>query len=1214
MDPSKPPPPAVLGGYAEEADVRAAGVPSRADLSSTSEPTDGISPAGTTQPLGAGNNNAQLYRPARRSIDRDAQPPMLGSHFERARRASAFSYLPTRESVPVQAPPDIRPAEVRPGAIRAPTLVEDHVGQSSLDSFEEGRVRHPRRRFSFNLQPSALSRFDGGRNVDTGLQQPRAVRNGGSPAGLSARESESYRPTTTPGELYQSAETRGSDFDDGDPNFLQQMGAVSDDEDQSESDHRSISRSGGPDAEEALNYASNFDAASSADDGSWRPPSNILSISLGARAANLEMADIAVRGYKSHQNSSSIDSNSDHFSSTSLESIENISETKDSSSQDRSSSGSHHISGSIGATDTDELRRPSVAAPKEPPRSNLELSMDIVCLTQNLRRASIEGSSDGVYPTPRPVPRPLTKQMKAEKAVAWPLESSSLGQLAEISKTKARRLSRHETRATRLMSQIRLISLARAKSISHHDPQASRPKLPTPSHHLPNGSSRRLHSPAVFPFFNPDDTSPNVGSLDIDDLLATQHRRSTILSSSAFPAVSPDMMARGEHLLASSGATPPRRSLRAIFTRLGDGLGSWPRTSSGPVFGGSSSWVALPEGAGVVGGGDAVNGTEIKAPSARLGPALPTHKLHQPSRLRQHFEQSSSTFSFAPSISSSLPQNEEEKLDEKPAGPDVDATLVRSGEGPPLTPNTTAAAEPPPEPPATSESRPNAKHVKHAKPPYGAEIPALNPDGDFVSLWDFCMTGPYLSVLFIVPFVSAYSFPAQSIIGYSVALSVLFSADTVVRAFTRDEFGPRTAFAALRHNAGTLAFWMDVLTSVPVVGILAAAGQLSSGLALTPAMTARFLVLIVLRLYRLGRVIRSRAVVAVTTHVWEALNIGIRATAAMYGVRNVLIYWHLLSCLYLFIGTASGFRDPWWASSMVKAELGDASKWNVFFELPKSYTFGIWTAVQNTLPMTSDFLPTGMGMQWTFFGLALGSAIISAALTGAVTAYYADESGSPASIYSRKMSEVHEYVSAKALSNELRRKIDAGFYRKYRGALFDEEDILAGLNPSLREEVCLQNCRHILESVDFFRMDKSDSRRTWMHRVLSTGVRQVVFLEKAAVYNQYDYGTTMFLLVSGYAVVKVGDIKVGYLTPNSFFGELNLVSPGPRVETIEAVTLLTCVEVSDHVVRLIADTIPEVAARIEAFRQDRLRLLMRLADGGVASTRPATEPATPNSD
>ncbi|KAJ1560645.1 hypothetical protein HK405_006392, partial [Cladochytrium tenue] len=1344
MDPSPPPPPTGVGGYAEEAVVRAAGVPSRADLSSTSEPTDGTSPAGTTEPLGASNNTAQLYRPARRSIDRDAQPPMLGSHFERARRASAFSYLPSRESVPVQAPSDIRPPEVRPGAIRAPTLVEDPVGQSSLDSFEEGRVRHPRRRFSFNLQPSALSRFDGGRNVDAGLQQPRVVRNGGSPAGLSARESEPYRATTTPGDLFLSSETRGHNINVADSDLLQQAGVVSNDE---EPGHQSIHGPNVFHTEEDFGRTGNLGAADSADEEMWKHPDHLFITSLSAEAANSKITDNAAREYTSHHSSSSVHGNSDHFSSTSLESVENNSEnqceperedkdlnvkkrlsdcidikdqsgdprgppndngadsrgdsaqwhhvmnafrelydevrremdaverllrtvdkaqaalrgsfnqhdgdgsdssgrnghenvtvgdnaphfdesqsgsleshekafcerlnsvSRDSSSQDRSSSGSHHISGSIGATDTKEPCLLSVVAPKELQRSNLELSMDIVCLTQNLRKASIAGSSDEVYPTPRPVPRPLTKQIEAEYAVAWPLESSSLSQLAEIPRPKKapRRLSRHETHAASFSS-------ARAKSNFQHDPQASRPKLPTPSHHLPHGSSRRLHSPAVFPFFNPDDTSPNVGSLDIDDLLATQFHRSTILSSSAFPAVSPDMMARGEHLLASSAVTPPRRSLKAIFTRLGEGLGSRSRAALGYVSGDSTSSVALPGGAGVVGGGDAGGRADIKAPpSTRLGPVV-THKLPQPSRLRLHFERSSSTFSFAPSIASSLPHTEEEKLDEKPAGPDVDATLVRSGEESPPTPNPTAAAErPSPEPRATSESRPNAKHVKHAKPPYGAEIPALDPDGDLVSLWDFCMTGPYLSVLFIVPFVSAYSFPSQSIMGYSVALSVLFSADTVVHAFTRDEFGPPTAAAALRRNATTPAFWLDVLTSLPVVGILAAAGRLSSGLALTQADAGRFLVLIVLRLYRLKRVIRSRAIVAVTAHVWEVLNIGIRATAAMYGVRNVLIYWHLLSCLYFFIGTASGFRDKWWGTNMVQDELGNTSNSNVFFELPNAYTFGIWTAVQNTLPMTSDFLPTGMGMQWTFFGLALSSAIISAALTGAVTAYYADESGSPASIYSRKMSEVHEYVSAKALSKELRRKIDAGFYRKYRGALFDEEDILAGLNPSLREEVCLQNCRHILESIDFFRMDKSDSRRTWMHRVLSTGVRQVVFMEKAAVYNQYDYGTTMFLLVSGHAVVKVGDIEIGYLTPNSFFGELNLISPGPRVETIEAVTMLTCVEVSDHVVRLIADTIPEVAARIETFRQDRLRLLMRLADRGIDDGRPATELAAPNS-
>ncbi|KAI9340015.1 hypothetical protein DFJ73DRAFT_845667 [Zopfochytrium polystomum] len=462
----------------------------------------------------------------------------------------------------------------------------------------------------------------------------------------------------------------------------------------------------------------------------------------------------------------------------------------------------------------------------------------------------------------------------------------------------------------------------------------------------------------------------------------------------------------------------------------------------------------------------------------------------------------------------------------------------------------------------------------------------LNPQGDLAILWDVLMLIPYIAALVIIPAVVAFPYTAQLAHTASIFFSLLFAIDTLIRITTYRLLEPLPLFATIRMNARKPGFLIDLITCIPFT-------MIAYHFDLSEVNASKFLAVKLLRLHRINSLLHVRPLFLIVTRLQLILNIGASAAAVISVLVALLVFFHLQACLTFWMGSSNGFSEKWWTTKKVLSELPVEPQSAPWWQ---AYTFGIWSAVSNILPVTSTFFPTSSTMQWTFLLLAALNAGLSAALTGSVAAFYSAESGSMDARYRKKMDELTEYLSAQKLSDELQQRMSQSIQAKYQGKMFDEASILAGLNPSLRKEVSLHNCGHILEKIDFLQLPADDPRKSWLMRQLSVGLRNRVFVRNETIYKQHSHGTSLFMIIEGYAIVRLGGMRVGHLTPGSYFGELGLIAPGPRFETVIAITQVTCMELDRQAIGDVLEDIPEISRSMNQLRLERIKVIDELCE------------------
>ncbi|KAJ1540603.1 hypothetical protein HK405_011220, partial [Cladochytrium tenue] len=107
-------------------------------------------------------------------------------------------------------------------------------------------------------------------------------------------------------------------------------------------------------------------------------------------------------------------------------------------------------------------------------------------------------------------------------------------------------------------------------------------------------------------------------------------------------------------------------------------------------------------------------------------------------------------------------------------------------------------------------------------------------------------------------------------------------------------------------------------------------------------------------------------------------------------------------------------------------------------------------SIANNVPVTSDGKFMTAEMLWVSLFYILAGACLSAACVGSITAFYSNENNSAATKFTKKLDETHAFLSSlpAALYDKGMRMVAAQYYTQ---RVFSEEEILAGLNPSLRE-------------------------------------------------------------------------------------------------------------------------------------------------------------------
>ena len=98
---------------------------------------------------------------------------------------------------------------------------------------------------------------------------------------------------------------------------------------------------------------------------------------------------------------------------------------------------------------------------------------------------------------------------------------------------------------------------------------------------------------------------------------------------------------------------------------------------------------------------------------------------------------------------------------------------------------------------------------------------------------------------------------------------------------------------------------------------------------------------------------------------------------------------------------------------------------------------------------------------------------------------------------------------------------------------------------------------------------------------LGRDFRERSFKPGAAVVRQGQMsGVGFFIITQGEATVDVDGKEVARLGPGDHFGELALITEGPRVATVTAETPLECLEISFWDFRRFAKSTPDITWRL----------------------------------
>ncbi|KAI9363518.1 cyclic nucleotide-binding-like protein [Zopfochytrium polystomum] len=445
--------------------------------------------------------------------------------------------------------------------------------------------------------------------------------------------------------------------------------------------------------------------------------------------------------------------------------------------------------------------------------------------------------------------------------------------------------------------------------------------------------------------------------------------------------------------------------------------------------------------------------------------------------------------------------------------------------------------------------------------------------------WDALAFVIQSSMLFVIPGVVAFPTSLWTQNAVSLSYSFYFALDALSRVWTA---GVRRTSALpvpsqrIRWTSKALQtrdrLWLcvDLVSSIPFAPI-------ASALNVSPRLSSVLNCTYFAHFRRFASVKRFATRLIVFNH----LSTSARAMAKMFA--TIFVYLHLSACYMVWTermrGEAAG-------ESVVGPKIGiSGANWR------DGYTLGIWGAVANCFAATSSFRPSTLQSYWLTIILVCLGACLSATFHGTVAAYSSGEGGDLAAAYGRKLDEIEEYMRHHSVPEMLRTLIGQSIGARYQGRAFNEEKILAGLNPSLRQEVLLSNCRTLLESIYFFRLPAGDERQSWVLRQLSLGLRCAVFSEGETVYLEGMPGSEMFLVVEGVASMWLGSRRLGFVDAGSWFGEFNLLTPGPRIDTVRAATKLSCLVLDRVTVQKIVDDVPEIAAKLTDLKQKCIETL-----------------------
>ncbi|KAI9343537.1 hypothetical protein BDR26DRAFT_858279 [Obelidium mucronatum] len=417
-------------------------------------------------------------------------------------------------------------------------------------------------------------------------------------------------------------------------------------------------------------------------------------------------------------------------------------------------------------------------------------------------------------------------------------------------------------------------------------------------------------------------------------------------------------------------------------------------------------------------------------------------------------------------------------------------------------------------------------------------IDGLHPMSNFSVFINFLVLAGYLGALFWLPYQTAFLERENTTAMISYWLSGFYALDTLVNLITPKK-PPKTdirVHAKRPHLQEWMMFYIwkhwpvDVITIIPWLVLIP---EWHLGLPLT--------ILCLLRTSRIPQTGARCPFVLQTYHKIENIvGIGNILVRILPVGLAVITFIHLQSCVIYYVGKLSGF--PTWNTQF--------DHWRLYVGGIESaseeerYVWMLYQAVGNTFPMT--FKPESIAEQVvTLLFIVLG-AVLYATFVGLISsaAISYDASGRN---YRQKIDELTEYLTWKNIDQITQRKLLSYYELKYRGKYFEEKNLLADMNDSLRMELSSINCKQLIEKVPFLKREMNDGRDNIYLGKIATALNPLYFIPGDCIVNQGRASErNVSILVNGNMVSSISD--------GSFFGEVALIANIPRTASVIAET------------------------------------------------------------
>jgi len=253
-------------------------------------------------------------------------------------------------------------------------------------------------------------------------------------------------------------------------------------------------------------------------------------------------------------------------------------------------------------------------------------------------------------------------------------------------------------------------------------------------------------------------------------------------------------------------------------------------------------------------------------------------------------------------------------------------------------------------------------------------------------------------------------------------------------------------------------FWIDAPAAVPVELLELAFTQTEGA---GPQSLNAFRIL---RMLRLARMLRLFKMGAYISRLEDQLDLNLRPLRVVQLIAQMLFVAHILAC-------------GWFLTTWLWLDGSDEETWIDLYDggsaadgpVQRQYYLSFWWSITtlfavNPIPQRTDserdFIIVVNVFNRLFFAYVVGN--ISSLIS---------QFDRQAAMVRDKIDMLKEYLQWRGIPKELAFRIKRYFLIYYkRQAVYDERAILAGLNPSLKQELVIANCRQTLGRIPLFRL------------------------------------------------------------------------------------------------------------------------------------------------